>query len=285
MPLVGTGGRLWCLVNIVAMTVTVHLLNQSSQVNGVSFSWRRLSSWVWSIGRPSMTLTSSFWWRLLGSGMWKLAHGIPTFPRWILTLSQWPVSIPVWYLVIKHANNSSRNIHGTGLVALSSRSGWGHRCRQSHTSAQGLTCYLLKAGSQTWRTTVSDKLATYVIYWCTHCEIVDSAWQLSSSKKEHQLLANQNYSVNNTCSTITSIIGARYKSFTWQEWPKYTSHNPHSYPYQLLHIQSTRCFTYHCQSHLTSSFHPAFLVSFTLSAIYMWDRLTMPWMRSDDSYI
>ena len=167
------------------------LTNQSSQVNSFSFSWRRLSSRVQSIGRPSMTLTSSFQLRLLRSGTWKLVHGMPTFPRQILTLSWWPVSIPVWYLIIKHVNHSSRNFHGAGLVALSSRRGWGHCCWQSHTNAQGLTCYLLKVGSQSQRTAVSDKVATYLIYWCTHCEIVDDAWQLSSSKKEHQLLTNQ----------------------------------------------------------------------------------------------
>ena len=132
------------------------LTNQSSQVNGFSFSWTRLSSWVWSIRRSSMTLTSSFWLRSSGSGTWKLVCRMLTVPRQILTLSQWPVHIPVWYLVIKHANSSSRNIHGTGLVALGSRRGWGHHHWQSHTNAQGLTCYLLKAGSQSWRTAVSD---------------------------------------------------------------------------------------------------------------------------------
>ena len=71
------------------------LTNQSSQVNGFSFSWRRLSSQVQSIRRPSTTLTSSFWLRLLRSGMWKLVHGMPTFPRWFLTLSWWLVCIPV----------------------------------------------------------------------------------------------------------------------------------------------------------------------------------------------
>ena len=132
------------------------LTNQSSQVNCFSFSWTRLSSQVQSIGRSSMTLTSSFWSRSSGSGMWKLVHGMPTVPRQILTLSQWPVHISVWYLVIKHANSSSRNIHGTGLVALGSRRGWGHCHWQSHTNTQGLTCYLLKAGSQSRRTAVSD---------------------------------------------------------------------------------------------------------------------------------
>ena len=139
--------------------------------------------------------------------------------------------------------------------------------------------------SQSQRTAVSDKLATYFIYWCTHCEIVDNTWQLSLSKKEHQLLTNQNYSANDTHSTITSILGTRYKPSTCQEWPKYMSHNPHSHPHQPLHIQSTRCSTYHCQSPPTSGFHHAFLVSLTPSTVYVWDRLMMPWTRSDDSYI
>ena len=145
---------------------------------------------------------------------------------------------------------------------------------ESHPNSQGLTCYLLKAGSQSRRTIVSDTLGAYFCLLTIQCKPADSAWQLFSSKKAHQLLANWIYSCNDMRFAITSITGMKCKPSTCQEWSKYSSHNLHSHPHQLLHIQRTRHSIYHHQYPSSSGLHHVFLVSLTLNAVYARDKQT-----------
>ena len=73
-------------------------------------------------------------------------------------------------LQLNLVNNPSRNIHGTSLIAASSRRRCGCGCWQSHTNTQGLTCDILEAGDQSWRTAVSDNLNTcFHILTYIHC--------------------------------------------------------------------------------------------------------------------